>query len=430
MTSSTPNQPRIELIPMHAALASNRSATVDVLIRILPPETQLTPDRPPLNLGVVIDRSGSMSGLKIEYAKKAACYAVENLLPSDRISLTLFDTRVETSIPNTLAVDKAKILTKIREIEVGSSTALHAGWVEGGIQVSHYLNPEHINRVVLLSDGLANVGETRPDAISSDVHGLSQRGISTSTLGVGNDYDEDLLEAMARSGDGNFYHIESPDQLPTIFENELMGLSATVGRQVQLWVNTQNGVVLKDVLNDFDTTDTGVYKLPNLVIGSPINVVVRLQIPALAQLSELCQFTLTWDEPKQPERQYLKTTLQIPLVNVEQLSDFPANPEVQEQLALLMAARARKEAIDRADQGDLAGASRSLKFAQSTLSAMPMSPAMVSEFDTLSDLTTGFDNGDVASTRKKALYQRYDLQRSRAYKRPQSPEVAPPKADS
>lgn len=421
--SSTPALPSIELIPMHAALASGRSATVDVLIRISPPEVKLTPDRPPLNLGIVIDRSGSMSGSKIDYAKEAACYAVESLLPSDRISLTLFDTHVETPIPSTLATDKAKILAKIRQVQVGSSTALHAGWVEGGIQVGHYLNPEHINRVVLLSDGLANVGETRHDAIATDVNGLSQRGISTSTLGVGNDYDEDLLEAMARSGDGNFYHIESPNQLPTIFENELMGLSSTLGRQVRLQMTTQNGAVLKDVLNDFDKTDSGEYKLPNLVIGSSVNVVVRLQVPALTQPADLCQLTLGWDDPNQPERQRLEATLQIPVVSVEQLSDFPANPKVQEQLALLMAARARKEAIDRADQGDLAGASRSLKFAQSTLSAMPMSPAMVNEFDTLSDLTVGFDNGEVASTRKKALYQRYDLQRSRAYKRPQSPET-------
>lgn len=423
MTSPTSNQPQINLIPMHAALASNRSATVDVLIRISPPEIALTPERPPLNLGIVIDRSGSMSGSKIEYAKKAACYAVENLLPSDRISLTLFDTDVETPIPSTLATDKAKILAKIRQISVGSSTALHAGWVEGGIQVGQYLNPEHINRVVLLSDGLANVGETRHDAIATDVHGLSQRGISTSTLGVGNDYDEDLLEAMARSGDGNFYHIESPDQLPTIFENELMGLSATLGRQVRLQMKPQNGVVVKDVLNDFDTTGEGDYKLPNLVVASPLNVVVRLQIPAMTQATDLCQIRLAWDDPNQSERQRLEVMLQIPVVSVEQLSDFPANPDVQEQLALLMAARARKEAIERADQGDYAGASESLQSARVAMFSMPMSPAMVEEVDAMADLSEGFKSGDVAGSRKKALYQRYDLQRSRAYKRPQPPET-------
>jgi Ca-activated chloride channel homolog len=421
-TDSTPRQPQIELVPMHAALAAHRSTTLDVLIRVLPPAVTLTPDRPPLNLNLALDRSGSMAGDKLDYAKQAACYAVENLLPCDRISITLFDTHVHTLVPSTLATDKAKILDAIRSVTAGSSTALHAGWVEGGLQVSQYLQAEHLNRVILLSDGLANVGETRPDAISSDVSGLAQRGVSTSALGVGNDYDEDLLEAMSRSGDGNFYHIESPDHLPAIFENELMGLSATLGRRVSLGLKPQAGVVVKDLLNDLDKTELGNYKLPNLAIGMPINLVVRLQIPALTEATDLCQFTLRWDDPNQAERQALGATLRLPLVSPEQMSDFPANPEVQEQVALLMAARARKEAIDRADVGDLAGASLSLRYASERIAAMPASPAMYDELAALQDLQGDFLGGKPAQARKKALSQRFDRQRSR-------PKSSAPPAD-
>ncbi|MBD2259414.1 VWA domain-containing protein [Pseudanabaena sp. FACHB-2040] len=407
------SQPQIELLPMHAALAASRSTTLDLLIKVVPPTVTLTPERPPLNLNIALDRSGSMSGSKLDYAKQAACYAIENLLPCDRISITLFDTHVKTLIPSTLATDKAKILEALRSVTAGSSTALHAGWVEGGTQVGQYLHAEHLNRVILLSDGLANVGETQPDAISSDVSGLAKRGVSTSALGVGNDYDEDLLEAMARSGDGNFYHIESPDRLPAIFENELMGLSATLGRQVNLGLTPQNGVVIKDMLNDLDTTEAGAYKLPNLVVGVPINLVVRLQIPAMSQISELCQICLSWDDPNQSERQSLQVILQMPVVKAEQMSDFPAHPEVQEQVALLMAARARKEAIDRADAGDLVGASRSLRHAQSMIAAMPQSLEMCSEMDALKDLDVDFLGGHTAKARKKALSQRFDRQRSR-----------------
>lgn len=422
MTTPSSPLPRLELIPMHAAIASHRSTTLDILIKILPPLVAPTTDRPALNLGLALDRSGSMQGAKLDYAKQAACFAVENLLPSDRISLVLFDTDVETPVPNTLATDKGPILDKIRRVQAGSSTALHAGWVEGGIQVSQYLNPEHLNRVILLSDGLANVGETRLDAIATDVHGLAQRGVSTTAMGVGTDYDENLLEAMARSGDGNFYHIESPAQLPALFESELMGLSATLGRQVTLRLNPQNGTVIKDVLNDFDQAPDGDYKLPNLAIGSPIYVVVRLQLPALSQAQDLCQVHLAWSDPNQPARQHLQAALSIPVVQAEQLSDFPANAEVQEQLALLMAARARKEAIECADRGDYAAADQALGQAQEMFAAMPASPAMMGEVSALGDLQADFSSGNLASARKKALYQRYDLQRSRAYKRPVDPD--------
>jgi Ca-activated chloride channel homolog len=413
MTRPSPSQPCIEIIPMHGAIALNRSTTLDILIRITPPELAPTVERPPLNLGLAIDCSGSMGGTKLDYAKQAACFAVENLLPCDRVSVITFDSDVTSLVPSTLATHKNAILAKIRQISAGSCTALHQGWLESSIQVSQYLHTEHLNRVLLLSDGLANVGETRSDTIANDVHGLSMRGVSTTTLGIGNDYSEDLLEAMARSGDGNFYHIESAHQLPAIFESELRGLSATLGHRVSLGLTAQHGAVVKDVLNDFDLTSTGRYKLPNLVLGAPINMVVRLQIPALATTTDLCSLRLAWDDPNQPHRQTLKATLQLPVVNVERLSDFPPVAAVEEQVALLMAARARQEAIWNSDRGDIPQAVASLRSMRSTLSAAPASPMMMEEIDALIDLEADFSAGEVAKARKKSTSQRYNRQRSR-----------------
>ncbi len=89
----------IQLIPLRAAVCSERSTTLDVLVRITPPAPEKTIERPQLNLGLVIDRSGSMQGQKIEYAQQAASYAVEQLLPSDRVSITIYDNRCRNLSP-------------------------------------------------------------------------------------------------------------------------------------------------------------------------------------------------------------------------------------------------------------------------------------------------------------------------------------------
>jgi Ca-activated chloride channel family protein len=412
MKQAKPAQPAVELIPLHGAVVTGQPMTLDVLVRITPPTVQLDNDRTPLNLSLVIDRSGSMRGTKMHYAREAAKFAVENLLPSDRISVVLFDDRIETLVPSTLATDKHTLRENIAQVHSRGSTALHAGWVEGGTQVGHFLNSDQLNRVIVLSDGLANVGETRPDAIANDVHGLAHRGVSTTTLGIGDDYSEDLLAAMARSGDGNFFHIESADQLPEIFETELSGLSATLGQRVSLGVEPQVGVKVMDVLNDLDQTNTGSYKLPNLVVGSPINVVVRLQIPALSQRAELLKVRLAWDDSDQKGRQVLRAGLELPLVSAEQFSDFPANETVQEQVALLMAARARREAIEFSDRGDYAAASASLQNARMAMACMAPSEALLEEQSILEDLETDYQSGRVTSARKKAFSQSYNLSRS------------------
>lgn len=419
MTQPQSTLPTLELIPLYKAIATQQPMTLDVLVRITPPATTLKVDRLPLNLSLVIDRSGSMQGSKMHYAREAAGFAVQHLLPSDRVSVVLFDDCVETLVPSTLATDKHALLEQLRHAQARGSTDLHGGWVEGGVQVSQFLNPAQLNRVIVLSDGLANVGETRLDAIASDVHGLAQRGVSTTTLGIGDDYGEDLLAAMARSGDGNFFHIESADQLPTIFETELSGLAATLGQRVSLGFKPGHGTTVMDVLNDLEQTDTQRYKLPNLMAGSPLQVVVRLQVPALSQSRKLMQVRLAWDDPARQQRQVLQAELKLPLVSSEQLSHFPADPAVQAQTALLMAARARREAVLYSDQGDYEAAAASLGNARMAMACMaPLSE----DFDCVADLAeeqsalealeADYRNGNVASARKKALSQSFNLSRT------------------
>ena len=396
--------PQIVLIPLRSAVCCDRPTVLDVLVRITPPELEVTPNRrPTLNIGFVIDRSGSMADRnKITYARQAVCYAIEQLLPSDRLSVTIFDDRVQVLIPSTPANNKASFTRLVEQVQPGNSTALHAGWVRGGIQVSQDLTAE-LNRIILLSDGLANVGETNPDIIASDVRGLAQRGASTTTMGVGNDYNEDLLEAMARSGDGNYYYISSAEQLPNIFERELQGLTATVGSSVTLGIEPKDDVVVADLLNDLDVDLQGRFKLPNLVVGNPIDIVVRLKVPSLSQASELCAFDLSWlDSERQPQQ--LRSLLQLPSVSFDRLETLPLDREVQQQVALMMAARAKKEAIELVDRGDYNTASRVLQKSKKQILDFEL-PMSAPEAAALDDLDSELRERNIAKYRKMSKSQ-------------------------
>mgnify|MGYP002779651046 CR=1 FL=1 len=290
--------PAVELVPLRPAVRSDAPTALDVLVRITPPAVEAAGARPALNLGLVIDRSGSMGGQnKIGYARDAAAFAVRELAPTDRVSLTIFDDKVETLAASGPAADRDRLLRLIAGIHPGGSTALHGGWAEGAKQVAGHLVAGGLNRVLLLSDGLANVGESRPDAICTDVHAASAKGVSTTALGLGNDYNEDLLEAMARSGDGNYYYVESPRQLAAIFRTELRGLSATVGTDALLALEPGLGVAVADVLNDLDRDPDGRCRLPNLVSGFPVLVVLRLEIPPASGECRVLTVRLEWTAP-------------------------------------------------------------------------------------------------------------------------------------
>jgi Ca-activated chloride channel family protein len=420
-------EPRIELIPARQAVCSDAPVVLDVLVRITPPQPEVHFPRPPLNLALVLDRSGSMAeGKKMPFAREAAVFAVQQLLPTDRVGVTLFDDVVEVLVPGGPAADKPGLVRRIQQVQPRGSTNLHGGWAEGGRQAEAGLVPGGVNRVLLLSDGLANVGVVDPNTIAAEARGLAARGVGTTTMGVGTDYNEDLLEAMALAGDGRYYYIESPVQLVDIFQTELQGLMDTLGQKVSLGLEPMDGAAVADVLNDLEKAPTGRLMLPNLVVDMPVLVVIRLKLPPSPADATVLRVRLAWDAPRDGGRRVLRAALGgLPAVPMAEWSALPEDPDVREQVALLMVARAQKEAARAAERGDFTVTRGWLGTARGAAAAVPTSAAVQAEMAALDDLELALDAGKDQAFVKYAKYRAYGRKQSRSPMPPRPPGAPP-----
>jgi Ca-activated chloride channel family protein len=413
-------RPSIEVIAERPFAIAGREQTIDLLVRITPPKVEREGKRRRLNLSLALDRSGSMEGEKIARAREAASYCIDQLLPDDRVSLVIFDDVVEVLVPSQMAEGKEAIKERISRITARNSTALHQAWVRGGIEVSEHLMEGGVNRVILITDGLANVGETNVDRIVSQAGELAERGVSTSTVGIGRDFNEDLLIPMAERGRGNAWHVAEPKDMERIFATELEGLIAQVGHTVSLGLSPAESVKIQDVLNDFEVTHTGRYKLPNLLAGAPIDVVIRVKLPDRppSARQKILDLRLAWNPQGAPssERQILNESVAIEFAPAEEVEAMAKDERVVIAAVLLLAARARREAVRQIDRGEMASARATIarsveRFAQ-VCAPMMAAPEVREEFEVFSDLEADLSSeADLKMARKKMTYQSYTLSR-------------------
>lgn len=173
-----------------------------LVVKINAPKLAGSAERRPMNLAFILDRSGSMSSGKLEFAKGAALAGIGRLQPRDRFAVVVYDQEITVTTPSTLATEgaRAEAAADLRGVEARGSTDLCGGWLTGCRQIAERLDEAHVARALLFTDGQANHGETDPNALAAHASALRARGIVTSTFGIGLDFDEQLLRGIADAG--------------------------------------------------------------------------------------------------------------------------------------------------------------------------------------------------------------------------------------
>lgn len=345
-------RPTIRITALKGCLPAKTSTQTDVLVRIQGPEPERDSKRRlRLNLSLVLDRSGSMTGRPLAEAKACAKRIVTGLAAGDRVSVVAYDGSVTMVVPSTLATDTGAICRAIDRIGPGGMTNLHGGWIAGAEQVAEFLTPDSLGRVMLLSDGQTNQGVTNPEEITRQCALMAEKGVTTSTCGLGNNFNEDLMAGMAKSGLGQAYYGETADDLAPNFEAEFGILAATCGRNVQLSVTPAEGVKVQ-MLNPYQARGDASWALPNIVHGAETWALLRLDVsPKAKGETHLFDTRLEYADVEGAPQPSIVQSFSLPVVAKKAYSSAQEDAAVAERAKEIRAAEIQVEAKNAAATG-------------------------------------------------------------------------------
>lgn len=266
---------------------------IDFVVRVGEVPTSQT--RPSLRLALVLDRSGSMSGEKIETAKQTAAALVERLEERDQVAMVIFDDQIDIlqSAAHVSSAVKRQLRAAIGSLQARASTALHEGWLTGCKTLTDSDPDAGLARCLLLTDGLANVGITDPERIATEAASVrAHTGIGTSTFGIGPDYDEALLGPMAIAGGGQFHHLRTAAEIGQTFAGELGELFAVAATRVRLEIALDPGI-RPQMVSQYslrraeEARDNWISEIGDLIRGEERHIVVRFSFP-LGSVQDEC----------------------------------------------------------------------------------------------------------------------------------------------
>jgi Ca-activated chloride channel family protein len=349
----------------------------EVVVKIdLDSDTGRKTNRLPLNIAVVIDHSGSMAGAKIEKTKQAAMQLIDQLTPQDNLALVEFDDRVDVLFPSQHVLDREALKAVVKQIEPGGSTALYAGVEAGGKQLLKIdSRTERINRVILLSDGLANVGPSSTSALKGLGRSLSRQSVSVSTIGVGDDYNEDLMAGLAEASDANYYYVQDAEKLPEIFAKELGGLQTVTARDVHVVITCGSDVEPIDLIGRPEkfVDRQAVVEFSPFASGQNRYLFLRCRVKAndAVKQIDLASVKVTYrDEINGSQEADTEQNVQLGVTTNEMEAAGSMNQTIAAERELQLNALAKDEAMSDADAGNFSNAAKSLRSNAQALQAV------------------------------------------------------------
>ena len=294
-------------------VAVEQADEITLLVELTAPTSDSTSPRQPATLQVVLDRSGSMGGDRLEGAKAALIALVDRLDPTDNLGVVAFDNRVSLVVPAGPLDSKTTVKQAIAAIDPGGSTDLSSGYFRGLQEARRVAGPSGAT-VLLVSDGHANAGVIDADQLGGVAAEAHSQGVTTSTLGFGLGYDERLLAALARCGAGNELFAEEADTAVALISGEVDGLLTQVAQAASLRITWTKHVAGVAVLNDLPVVglpDGVMLELGSFYAGETRRLLLKLQVPGIAALGLAQVATLAFTHVSLPDVVQHTATLPI-----------------------------------------------------------------------------------------------------------------------
>ena len=338
----------IECIPGNKYAISTEPSREHLLIQ-LKSAPNIMGQRLPLNVTLVIDRSGSMEGEPLDYVKRACGYVVDLLEPNDILSVVTFEEQVDVLVPARRVVNKTLLKEHINRLEVGNTTNLYDGITVGCQQVASVMADGYINRVLLLTDGEPTAGIKDFTSIVGHVAEQKSRGITVTALGFGAEYNEELMAGIARNSGGNYYYISRPELIPEVFRRELESLMTITARNMRLRLNLSRWVQLRQIYGrQFKAASPRQAEvgLVDLERGSAMSVLCELEFaPHPAGVFRVVKAELLYDDAVSGKSEVLAGDVELEFSPDKALVATGVNPIVKQELEIAEASRSLEKTV-------------------------------------------------------------------------------------
>lgn len=321
---------------------ANGLAREAFLIEVTAAGAMSSAGRLPLNLCLVIDRSGSMDGEPLNYAKQACCYVVDLLNDNDVLSIVTFEETVDLLMPPRRVVNKQLVKEHIQRITPGNTTNLFDGLHLGVQQLAATPGDGRLTRLLLLTDGEPTAGIRDFNSIVQVVAAQKDRGGACTALGFGPEYNEELLAGLARRSGGNYYYIQRPELIPEVFRQELERLMTVVGRNLKLRLDFARWAQPRQIFNHQVNLGGRWVELPLVDIerGSRITTAMELEFGNHpAGIFRVSKAALSYEDSVTGKQERLTADIVVEFTTDAAKANAPIDPRVSQEVELAQASK-------------------------------------------------------------------------------------------